>query len=240
MTSLLDGKRNTTSFYQQNAGLKKSLEEKLGLPPKPKKPLTPYFRFMVQIRPNLVQKNPQAKVTDIVKLTAQEWEKADITVRQKLEADYKREMVDFTAAQVKYNKMLTDEQREEIKLAKIDIAESKEKRMLKKKMKELGKPKKPLSAFLLFMNERKDRRGTQPFRDWQVAMGNEWENLPEEEKSQYLTQYKKASEGYKHEIQIWEEKMIRLGHIDVVRNEALIEPKEHSTRVSRRPRGSEQ
>lgn len=31
-------------------------------------------------------------------------------------------------------------------------------------MKELGKPKKPLSAFLLFMNERKDRRGTQPFR----------------------------------------------------------------------------
>lgn len=69
-----------------------------------------------------------------MKLTAQEWEKADITVRQKLEADYKREMVDFTAAQVKYNKMLTDEQREEIKLAKIDIAESKEKRMLKKVM----------------------------------------------------------------------------------------------------------
>lgn len=71
-------------------------------------------------------------LTDIVKLTAQEWEKADITVREQLQADYKREMVDFLAAQVKYEKMLTSEQREEIKKAKKDIAESKEKRVLKK------------------------------------------------------------------------------------------------------------
>jgi hypothetical protein len=69
-----------------------------------------------------------------VKLTAQEWEKADFTVREKLEADYKQEMVEFVAAQVKYDQMLTDEQREEIKKAKIDIAESKEKRTLKKVM----------------------------------------------------------------------------------------------------------
>jgi hypothetical protein len=67
-----------------------------------------------------------------VKLTAQEWEKTDITVREQLLADYKREMVDFLAAQVKYDQMLTSEQREEIKKAKKDIAESKEKRVLKK------------------------------------------------------------------------------------------------------------
>jgi len=71
-------------------------------------------------------------LTDIVKLTAQEWEKADVTVREQLQADYKREMVDFLAAQVKYDQMLTSEQREEIKKAKKDMAESKEKRVLKK------------------------------------------------------------------------------------------------------------
>jgi hypothetical protein len=31
-------------------------------------------------------------------------------------------------------------------------------------MRELGKPKKPLSAFLMYMNENGDRRGTQSFR----------------------------------------------------------------------------
>jgi hypothetical protein len=41
-------------------------------------------------------------------------------------------MVDFLAAEVKYDQMLTSEQREEIKKAKKDIAESKEKRILKK------------------------------------------------------------------------------------------------------------
>lgn len=230
--------RNTSSIYQQNAGLKKSVEEKLGLPQKPKKPLTPYFRFMAQIRPVLIQKNPQAKVTDIVKISAQEWEKADITVREQLQADYKREMAEFLAAQVKYDQMLTNEQREEIKKAKKDIAESKEKRLLKKKMKELGRPKRPLSPFLLFLYENKDGRGTQSFRDWQLSMGDKWEKLSEQQKSQYFTQYKKELEEYKHDIQVWEEKMIRLGHIDVVRNEALIEPKEHSGRVAQRRRGS--
>ena len=69
-----------------------------------------------------------------MKLTAQEWEKADATVREQLQAEYKREMVDFLAAQVKYDQMLTSEQHEEIKKAKKDIAESKEKRILKKVM----------------------------------------------------------------------------------------------------------
>jgi hypothetical protein len=41
-------------------------------------------------------------------------------------------MVDFLAAQVKYDQMLTSEQRDEIKKAKKDMAESKEKRILKK------------------------------------------------------------------------------------------------------------
>jgi hypothetical protein len=41
-------------------------------------------------------------------------------------------MVDYVAAQVKYNQILTDEQREEIKKAKIEIAESKEKKLLRK------------------------------------------------------------------------------------------------------------
>lgn len=53
-------------------------------------------------------------------------------MREQLQAEYKREMVDYVAAQVKYNQILTDEQREEIKKAKIEIAESKEKKLLRK------------------------------------------------------------------------------------------------------------
>jgi hypothetical protein len=65
-------------------------------------------------------------------LAATEWGKADSSVREQLQAEYKREMVDYIAAQVNYNQLLTDEQHEEVKKAKIDIAELKEKRLLRK------------------------------------------------------------------------------------------------------------
>jgi transcription factor A len=77
-------------------------------------------------------------------------------------------------------------------------------------------------------------------QDWQVFMGNEWEKLSEEQKYPYVAKAKKSFEEYKREIQIWEEKMIRLGHIDVVRNEALIEPRRRGPSVSRRSKGTEE
>jgi hypothetical protein len=49
--------------YQQSVGLKQSLEEKIGLPEKPKRPMTPYFRFMAEVRPALMKNNPNVKVT---------------------------------------------------------------------------------------------------------------------------------------------------------------------------------
>lgn len=77
-------------------------------------------------------------------------------------------------------------------------------------------------------------------QDWQLFLGNEWLKLSEEQKSPYVTQSKKLLEEYKRDIQIWEEKMIRLGNIDVVRNEALIEPKRRGTSVSQRSKGTEE
>ncbi|CAG2057605.1 unnamed protein product [Timema podura] len=60
---------------------------------------------------------------------------------------------------------------------------------------------------------------------WQQKLSQEWESLPDEKKAQYLDKASHHWQLYRQELQLWEEKMIRLGHIDVVRNEALIEPR---------------
>lgn len=70
--------RNFSTSNVKN--LSKSIEEQVGLPPRPKRPLTPYFRFMKQVRSNVVQENPKASAIDITKLVAQKWEKVDIKV----------------------------------------------------------------------------------------------------------------------------------------------------------------
>ncbi|PSN54930.1 hypothetical protein C0J52_01675, partial [Blattella germanica] len=177
---------NAVPLYQQTANLKQTIEEKLGLPRKPKRPLTPYFRFMAEVRPTILKKNPHLKATgNILEL---------YHIFQKV---------------------------------------------LKKK-KELGKPKRPISPYLMFLADNKEKRGDQAFADWQLSMSKEWDKLSEEKKSEYLNKYKKLIEGYRREMQIWEEKMIRLGHIDLVRNEALIEPKEHTTKAPRRLKKKEE
>ncbi|XP_068081770.1 transcription factor A, mitochondrial [Anabrus simplex] len=213
-------------MQQPAAGVKqKTVEEKLGIPSPPKKPMTPFFRFLTLIRPTIKQKNPEAKITDVTKLAAEQWEKADPEVRQKLHDEYKDAMRDYLEERLKYEMSLTPEQKEEIQQAKEDIVDAKERKKLRKKMKELGKPKKPPTGFITFFTERLSSRGDMSFREFQLKVGKEWENLPEEKKQKYQIESKQAMEIYKREVQSWEEKMIRLGHIDVVRNEALIEPK---------------
>ena len=69
---------------------------------------------------------------DIVKTIAKEWETADEKIQERLKTDFKNDMASYTAAVQKYESMLTEEQRDEIKNAKLEIKEAKEKRKLKK------------------------------------------------------------------------------------------------------------
>ncbi|XP_046990464.1 transcription factor A, mitochondrial [Schistocerca americana] len=213
---------------QPSCGLKQSVEEKLGLPPRPKKPLTPYFRFMQQIRPSIIQKNPQAKATDIVKMVAAEWEKADQGVRDSLQRKFHEEMMEYAEEYTHYQNKLTDKQRQALREAKDQKVREKRKKLIQKKMQEMGKPKRPMTGFVRFMYEQKDKRGSLPFREWQAKVAEEWQQLPDNEKEEYSKKSQRDLADYQERLQEWEERMIRLGHIDIVRKEALIESRDSS------------
>nr|CAD7445025.1 unnamed protein product [Timema bartmani] len=159
------------------------------------------------------------------KIIAQQWQKLEPSAKQKFEEEFKKEMIHYLAVCVSYENSLTNQQKEDLQKAKEEIVESKQQKQLKMKKKELGKPKKPLSAFLIFFQEKIKLKGDTPFKIWQQKLSQEWESLPDEKKAQYLDKASHHWQLYRQELQLWEEKMIRLGHIDVVRNEALIEPR---------------
>lgn len=220
-------------LYNQSAGVK-TLEERLGLPPKPKKPLTPYFRYMQQMRPVILEQNPKIALPELVKLIASKWEQVDDKTKMKLQEDFKKDQVLYIEKRAQYDSKLSDEQRRDLKHLKQEISDAKERRAVKKRIKELGKPKKPLSAFLRFLGkERKfTPQGTETFREWQQKVVDKWTRLTEAEKDVYKAESKKEMEVYKQEISKWEEKMIRLGHIDVVRHDALLD----SSATKQKPR----
>ncbi|XP_043651315.1 transcription factor A, mitochondrial isoform X1 [Drosophila teissieri] len=217
----------------------KTLEEQVGLPPRPKKPLTPYFRFMREQRPKLKAANPQITTVEVVRQLSKSWSDVDAQLKERLQAEFKRDQQIYLEQRTKYDATLTEEQRAEIKQLKQDIVEAKERRQLRKRVKELGRPKKPASAFLRFIaSERTNtpQGAKQTYREWHQKTTAKWTRLSDSEKEVYMQESRQEMELYRKSISVWEEKMIRLGHIDVVRHGNLIDPPEPKPRKTLPPK----
>lgn len=177
-----------------------TLEERVGLPLRPKKPLTPYFRFMKELRPKLIASNPGMSLTDVVKEVSKKWEYAEVSLKQRLQEEYKKEQKDYIEKRTKYEAKITDEQRLQIKELKQQKLEAKERRMMRKRIKQLDRPKKPASGFLRFIAKERIRTpqtDKQTFREWQRAATTKWSSLSEGEKNIYLQEARKELETYK-------------------------------------------
>lgn len=189
--------RGRLSF--QIAGVK-TLEEKVGLPPKPKKPLTPYFRYMGDMRDTIRKQNPSMSIMDVTKLMSKQWETVDERTKVKYMNDFKKEQIKYVEERAKYDSKITDEQRKEIQQIKQEKIEAKERMAIKKRVKELGRPKRPTSAFLKFIIQ--ERTSTpqsisQTYREWHAKATEKWSRMSEADKESYIMEARKEYEIYK-------------------------------------------
>jgi HMG (high mobility group) box len=77
--------------------------------------------------------------------------------------------------------------------------------------------------YLLEYNTKNARDDKIHYRAWQKMVAEKWLNLTEEAKKPYLDAANADNLKYKQELAKWELKMVRLGNIDLVREEALID-----------------
>lgn len=119
--------------FLQNVGYsKQTIEEKLGYVPRPKRPLTPYLRYIAQVREQLKQENPGFRSAEIIKMAAKKWELIEPNLKIKLEDEYKKEHQVYMRQKIEYNKNVTPHQKEDIKLYRANLEEMRVKRDLKK------------------------------------------------------------------------------------------------------------
>lgn len=71
----------------------------------------------------------------------------------------------------------------------------------------------------------KKEGGDMHYRDQLKKIAEAWKQLPEAKRSKYNDEFQKDNAIFAQELAKWELKMIRLGNLDLVRNEALIEGK---------------
>lgn len=104
----------------------------MGLPPRPKKPLTPYFRYMIDQRPLVAKANPKLSITEAVSICAKQWTSCDEATKKKFLVEYMKEKEEFVKKRAEYESTLTAEEKSAIQSVKGDVVRSKEKRAYKK------------------------------------------------------------------------------------------------------------
>ncbi|KAI8439903.1 hypothetical protein MSG28_001364 [Choristoneura fumiferana] len=188
---------------------KKSAEEKLGIE-RPKRPLTPFFKFMTQMRPALLAKNPGITSKEAISWSSKHWQQLDVETKSQMTKEYEKDLEDYKKIKAIYESSLTDDQKADIQRVKEEMAEAKEKRKLKASRKDIFKGKQ--------------------MKEYQEKIKVEWQKLPESEKAKFEKQAMELMQKYRKELDAWELKMVSLGRSDLVRAKPLREKKPASTK----------
>ncbi|KAK9504768.1 hypothetical protein O3M35_008957 [Rhynocoris fuscipes] len=198
---------NTARFSVSPYLGRQSLEEKLGIQAKPKKPITPFLRYLRMIRSELIREKPDIKVTEIAKIGSERWKNIDAKTFSVLKQEYDSDVEKYQRDIKEYDLRLSPEIKEKLLMEKANMKMRKEKHDLKKKRASLGCPKRPPNTFLLFLKEHVSERGSSTYSEWVSNLGKKWKELSEEQKAPYLELQKKKLEEYKAKKAKWEKDM---------------------------------
>ncbi|XP_030029345.1 transcription factor A, mitochondrial [Manduca sexta] len=229
--SIIHSRTNWLAPVQACNYTRKSAEDKLGLD-KPKRPLTPFFKFMAQMRPALLAKNPGISAKDAIAWTSKHWQQLDSETKTQMAKEYEKDLEDYRKIKAMYESSLTEQQKADIKRVKEEMAMAKEKRKLKAEYKELGKPKKPMSSYLLYIKSRKDSIQGKTLKEYQEQVKADWFRLSESDKVKFEKEAQALMMKYKKDMEAWELKMISQGRVDLVRSKPVREKKTKSLEKS--------
>lgn len=191
----------------------------------PKRPLNSYMRFVKQQQPVVLRQNPDVKAVDIIRKIAHQWrmltpdqkrpfEEASVSARQQFKAELQRYQAQLSPAQ-------TAAQAEERRMR---LAKRKAVRK-KRELTNLGKPKRPRSAFNIYMSEHfEEARGlTMPAK--MKFLVEEWRRLFNTQKQVYMQLAEDDKIRYNNEMKSWEEHMVDIGRQDLIRDRSKVAKK---------------
>ena len=193
----------------------------------PKRPATPYNLFVAEQFPALKKNFPSLKAPEIMKKIGVQWGSTPKGRKDAMGSAYGVELAKWR----KEVSALPEEVKEAAKQEKLDKKVQSSALELKvscpgvpspspctqRLVQSLGKPKKPNSAFLLFMAERRPSmpQGLKP-TETISRMAAEWKGLPEKKKAIYERKAEELRAAHDKALRTWTAKMERQGKLQQV------------------------
>ncbi|XP_053306138.1 transcription factor A, mitochondrial [Spea bombifrons] len=184
----------------------------------PKRPLTAYFRYTVQQQPILRKKFPEAKIVEITKMIAIEWNGLSDSAKEPYKAAAKAEQQKYSEELKKYKENLSPVELEALRVERINKLKKRRHIRKKRELTSLGKPKRPRSDFNIFMSEHfHEKKGISTTAKLK-SLRDDWENLNDSQKQAYIQLAQDDKIRYDNEMKSWEEHMMEIGRDDLIRS----------------------
>ncbi|NP_001029188.2 transcription factor A, mitochondrial precursor [Bos taurus] len=183
----------------------------------PKKPMTSYVRFSKEQLPIFKAQNPDAKNSELIKKIAKLWRELPDSEKKIYEDAYRADWQVYKEEINRIQEQLTPSQMVSLEKEIMQKRLKKKALIKKRELTMLGKPKRPRSAYNIFIAERfqEARDGTSQVK--LKAINENWKNLSNSQKQVYIQLAKDDKIRYYNEMKSWEEQMMEVGREDLIR-----------------------
>ncbi|KAJ0240879.1 High mobility group B protein 13 [Hirschfeldia incana] len=184
--------------------------------PETKRPSTPYILWCKDNWNEVKKENPDSDFKETSNILGAKWKTLSAEEKKPYEEKYKADKEAYLQVITKEKrereamKLLEDEQKQKTAMELLDQylhfvqeAEQDNNKKKTKKVKDPLKPKQPISAYLIYANERRAalREDNKSVIEVAKLTGEEWKNLSEEQKAPYEQMAKKNKEIYLQEME---------------------------------------
>ncbi|KAF5927862.1 transcription factor A, mitochondrial [Diceros bicornis minor] len=183
----------------------------------PKKPMTSYVRFSKEQLPIFKAQNPDAKNSELIKKIAQLWRELPDSEKKIYEDAYRADWQAYKEEINRFQEQLTPSQMVSLE-KEITQKRLRKKALIKKReLTMLGKPKRPRSAYNIFIAECFQEAKDGPSQVKLKTVNENWKNLSSAQKQVYIQLANDDKIRYYNEMKSWEEHMIEVGRNDLIR-----------------------
>nr|KAF6459343.1 transcription factor A, mitochondrial [Rousettus aegyptiacus] len=189
--------------------------------------MTSYVRFSKEQLPIFKAQNPDAKNSELIKKIAELWRELPESEKKVYEDAYKADWQAYKEEINRIQEQLTPSQMVSLEKEIMQKRLKKKAIIKKRELTMLGKPKRPRSAYNIFISERfqEAKDGTSQLK--LKTVNESWKNLSSSQKQVYIQLAEDDKIRYYNEIKSWEEQMVEVGRNDLLRRK--MKPQAKST-----------
>jgi len=183
----------------------------------PKKPSTPWVQYFQAKMPEYKRNYPDMRQPDIMRKISESWSQVSDKEKETFQFIYQKEKeiyqqkVASLSEDIISSKKATKAQKRVTKSKKSAADE------LKQLLEETNKPKKPLTAYILFsIDSRAKLPKTMSAPEKVKMIANDWQNAPDSVKNRYMEQQKVNTDRYQKDLSAWNSKMEKMGYAEKI------------------------